>query len=214
MGILLRPLYAKVAFMRPDLEETAKIGFAVQEAMREVCRRTFLARTGMDVTVVAAASSAAITQDAAKSVLLVHRADWVDGSGNVTPLTPASFTFMQGRPASPGVPKWYAQQGMMIQFWPATASGGTLRLNLSYVPVTDVEEAALPELTVTAIEAKAESMLLRVPNPPGGPNYQNLQFATERDQDFGRCIGNLKAISFYGEVGDLIASPEPFPGAS
>ena len=119
---------------------------------------------------------------------------------------------MQGRPASPGTPKWYAQQGQMLQFWPSALSQGTLRLNLSYVPAQEVDEAPLPELAITAIEARAEAMVLRIPSPPGGPNYQNLQHALEREQDFHRSIGNLKAISFYGEVGDLIAAPEPFPG--
>jgi hypothetical protein len=85
---------------------------------------------------------------------------------------------------------------------------GTLVVTYSFVPTVEVGSINLPELAVTAIEARAESMLLRI---PGG--CQNLAHALDRDRDFHRCISNLKSISIYGETGDLVMVSANFPGA-
>ena len=213
MSILLRPLYAKASLMRPDLEGSAQVGFVVQEAVREVCRRTFLARDVVPLTVTAGGGSLTLLLPASQRLLKIHRVDYAEAGGDYVPLVSATLNFLEGRTASPGKPRWYAQAGQVLHLWPKSGAGGTARVHISYVPGEELDEAPLPELAVTAIEAKAESLLLRVPHKPGGPEYQNLQMAAMRDKEFHACIGNLKSISFYGETGELVLEPEPFPGA-
>lgn len=217
MGVLLRPLYAKVSFMRPDLEETSKIGFAVQEAMREVCRRTFLARKSITSALEAGASSITITQMQSWNLLKVHQVKFTDADGEDHLLAPKDSETMKALTGdSEGIPAYYSQQGQFLMLYPAAEEAGTLTMEVSYVPTEDVEEAPLPEIAVTAIEARAESMLLRLPdaNPAkDGARYQSLGHARERERDFHLTIGNLKAISLYGEVGDVETMIDPFPGA-
>ena len=213
MSILLRPLYAKVSLMRPDLEGASQVGFVIQEAVREVCRRTFLARDVISITVPANGVSLTISLPNSRNLLKVHRVDFMEASGLYKPMVAATLSFLEGRVAGGSSPRWYAQAGQMLHLWPKSTAGGTARVHVSYVPGEELDEAPLPELAVTAIEARAESLLLRVPHKPGGPEYQNLQMAAGRDKDYHSCIGNLKAISFYGETGELMLEPEPFPGA-
>ena len=228
MSILLRPLYAKAAFMRPDLEEeTGKIGFAVQEAMREVCRRTFLARASVALTAAAAAHSVPITMPAGNSLLKVHRASFLE-TGSTDPaivLGPANYTQIEDVTKDVGVPRVFAQKGSILYLWPSTEVGGTVTIEYSYVPLSDVDEVPLPEMAITAIEARAESMILRVPDPKAGSStgadgrsyqsrgYQSLEHARVRERDFHACLGNLKWISDYGEGGDVLMVASLFPGA-
>lgn len=208
MAINLRNLYAKAAFMRPDVE-VARVGFAVQEGVREVCRRTSLARATATVTLDLGGNTLALSLTDA-NLLSVHRVTFLEtGATTATELSPTTFKDLEGQDATTSAPVYYAQQGDTLQVYPATDTGGTATVYYSYVPTTELDSVDLPETAVTAIEAKAEAMLLRLPGEP----YQNMGMAQERERDFHRAINNLKAIAFYGETGDVITVSASVPGA-
>jgi len=214
MAVSLRSLYGRVAFLRPDLEETAKIGFAIQEAVRDVCRRTFLARGTLTLTIPIGGAEAPLALPPGQGLLIIHRVDHSETGGDgFRTLGAASYSLLDSAGNTPGQPIFYSQQGGVLTLSPPSRSGGTTKVFYSYAPTTTVDTIDLPEAATLAISALAESLVLRVPSKPGGPNYQDLGHAKERENDFHRAIGNLKAISFYGEVGEIVVHPEPFPGA-
>lgn len=200
--INVRPLYEKVALMRPDMDSNADIiNYCIQEAVRETCRRTFLMREIVSQAVLASAKTGTITLTTGRSALKLHRMDILTPPNTTTThLYPVTFQEMIGLPAenATGVPLQYAQRGPTFYLYVQPKVDSTLTYECSWVPTTDVETIELPESSMTAVEAKATSMLLKY----GGP-MRNLPESRELERDYRRAIGALRSISELGEVGEI-----------
>lgn len=210
--IELRPLYAKAALLRPDLEGSAHVGFAIQEAVREVCRRTALARETLSaVTLTAGSDSPTVTLTTGRNLLEVVAVDLRDAVDVTKFTTLESTAYAELEPhrnASSGTPRYWAQKGSQLMVWPKATASSTLKVEVAYVPTAEVDSIDLPEQAVTAIEAKAEAMLAKVPG-----THQNLQYSQVREGDYRRSIGHLRSLSTYGTTGDYGMKVRRYPGA-
>lgn len=215
MAFDVRPLLAKIGMYRPDLDmATAKLRYCLDEAVRETCRRTFLAREVVAATLTAGNRTLTPTLTAGRNLLRVHRLDFLDAdSGEYILVQDASYYAMRGNSmeiSSTGTsPSYWSQQGSTIRIYPGLVANQDLQLECSYVPTNEPDEAPLPELAVGAVEAKATELAMLLPGPDRDPKLAMLH--ADR---YKRNLGNLKAIGDFGEVGEVMAYIPPIPGVT
>jgi hypothetical protein len=211
MAFDVRPLRAKIGLARPDLERTAQLRFCVDEAVRDVCRRTFLARY-THTAIPLSSGNPFVSYDigAANNILKVHRLDMLNVETNkYEPLRPESYMVMAGHPDEngEGTPWGWSQQGDTVRVYPIPIENRTLRLEASYVPTDEPDSAPLPELAVMAVEARAEALALAIPGA-----FQDKVEARSKEMYYRRCIGALKDVGDRGEVGEVKVYAPRIPG--
>jgi len=200
----IRPLMARVAVMRPDLHGTHHIAHALFEAIRLVATRTHLMRETVTLTVSAASDRVTIAPSSGNSLLKVWRVTGkLDTDASYTYLDEAAFQEFDSwaasaAPSTTRFPGYWAQRGELLIFSAAPATQGSVKAEISYTPTFEKDTYDLPEIATEAIIAWAEGFLLKIP----GPNV-NLNYAQSRENDYKRCINQLRGLSYFGESGEL-----------
>jgi len=196
--IQVRSLDAKVALMRPDLGMSAAIGFALQQAVKEVARATSILKEATASQSVASPTFTP-TLTAGRNLLKVM---WVEKQDPTTMewgrLALVNEGMMAGRYRDPdtGDPHSFSQSGGTVRLYPAPKVATTVRCQCSFVPSMDIEEIDVPEEAVQAIEAKAQSILLRLPG-----EGRDIPTANLNETDYRGAIGKLRTLAFWGDSG-------------
>lgn len=215
MTVDLRSLYARVSIARGDVDG-ARIGWCIQEAVREVCRRTRLAR--VELTGVSTAGSGTYTPDlsvpfpSGAALLTVHRlrtrkTGTTDAYVDAAPI-PATGAWgtTEESGTTTSSPAYFTQRGNTVHLYRAPSVDFDVMAEVSFVPGNAYWEpippstagstsfVSLPEEAVNAIEAKAEHLLLRLPGPERDPATAQM-----RDRDYRNAIGPLIALAYTGE---------------
>lgn len=199
MAFDLRPLYATVGLGRSDVDP-AVIGYCLQRAMRDVCRKSELARNTYEYTFTASNNSISISVANGNPIRVVS-AFWKGSlDTDYTTLYPKNLLESQTNEywKLTGKPEAFSEQGPVVILYPTPTTAGTLRLAVAYVPTTDLDTAPLPDAAIEALEARAEALLWKVMGPG-----QNLQMALTKDHEYRRALAHLKSLSIFGEVGPL-----------
>jgi hypothetical protein len=224
MSIEIRPLLMKVAWQRPDLGLDGRLWYALQEAVRDVCRRTRLARVTTENTLTANTNNlvpAILTEDEQDATpqpqrkrLRYHRVEVQSLTDDTlwTDLIEAPATdveaFQNLRWGTGATPRNFAQRGDTLLVWPKCSVDRVLRVTTSYVPQDELDTAPLPELAVPAVEAAARSMVLLLPGSGRDP-----QAASEAEEEMHRCMPELRSFADDGESGPPVLRVRRFPGA-
>ena len=199
MAFEIRPIVTQVGLPRSDDVDTGMLVFCVQEAVRETCRRTYLAQVTQSYSVTAATNAITVALPADKGFARVMRALWL-GATMTDYRQLKEDTFNEALTdrlwIGSGSPTLFSQQNGVVLIYRTPNEAGTLRLVSAYVPITDFTTAPLPEQAVRAVVKKAGALVMSIP----GPN-QNLQMAITLDREFDRVIGGLRALAFVGEGG-------------
>lgn len=215
MAFDVTPLQAQLLLFRPDLENrTARLRYCLDEAVREVCRRTFLARETITTTLTAGDRTLTPTLTTGRNLLKVHRLDFQDPTTSEWILVSEfSFKAMQGDSreinSNGDTPSGWSQQGGTVRIYPGLTANMDLRLECSYVPTDGPDLAPLPEIAAQAVTEKALCLALLVPGPDRDPRH-----AADRNSQYHRHLGNLKAIGDFGEGGEVMAYIPPIPGVN
>lgn len=215
MSIDLRKLRQRIAFHRPDFDPTAQIEVATQEAMKDVCRRTFLLRTTVTLDVEADDANVTIPAINNGELLLVHRARFMwNSTEDWKELDATQIHLLRTQQIDSGTPRYFVQERDTIHMAPIPDVAGVLVVQYSWVPTTAVDTVDLPDIAAIAIALKAESdVLIYPPSDPTQVDLRNANRSAQKEREYQASIGNLKAISLYGESGAVIKNPEIYPGA-
>ena len=205
MASQIRLLFGTIGTLRPDLPK-AQINLSLQEAVKDVCRRTFLLRQTLQYSITANTNSV-LAASTLGSFLKIHDVIWKSGTDTdwSVPLIEDSFVVAaeDGLWKKTGLaPKNFSQQNGTLILYPTPVVGGVIQVVISYAPSvgTDIVNIPLPEAAITAIQLKAEAYASRMPG-----QYMNLQFSLDREKEFKRCLNNLKATSLFGDGGEVMA---------
>lgn len=201
--MLVRSLYAYVGLGRPDLPE-AFFGRALQEAIREVARRTFCLRTTLPVTIPAGGQSVSLDVPAGQSFLRVHRVTSADGT---VVLQPASLPDVQNS-QTVGLPRfWQASRATLYVAPIPTVTDGDVALlaEVSWVPTADLADVAMPDSAIPAITGLAEGRILAFPG-----EGKDTHAAAQRRAEGSAAITRLIWETFH--PGPTRVQVEPYPG--
>lgn len=196
--IQVRSLDAKVALLRPDLGVSAVIGFALQQAVKEVARATSILK---EVTVNQAVTSQSFEPMLGEGHNLL-KVMWVEKRdpstlkwGRLGVVNEAMVAGLYQYPDT-GEPHSFSQSGGTVKLYPAPKAAITVRCQCSFVPSVDVDEVDVPEEAVQAIEAKAQSILLRLPG-----EGRDIPTASQFEIDYRASIGRLRHLAYFGDSG-------------
>lgn len=202
MSFTVRDLYAVAGMSRPDVPQV-QYGVALQQAVKRVCRETLMARVTQTYTITADTNSVTITK-AESEILMVHQAWWMGASQtDWTPLAPVSFDVANQNQmwGTDSAPYAFSQQDETVLVYGTPTEDGQLKVTISFAPTVDVDTAPLPAKARPAVEVAAERLLLRIPGAG-----QSFQASEARERELRGMLQNLKAISLFGESGEIVAS--------
>lgn len=216
MSIEVRPIYSRLALIRPDLASfnAAQLNFIIQEAIREVCRRTWLARETATQQITDGTQGWAPTLTAGRSLVAIH---WIGcklpSETEYLRLEPASFVMAERDDSvenmAKGRPTTFSQQGDTFKVYPPPDATYDIKIKASYTPTMgqEVTSIALPEYAFDALVLLAESMAYRVPG-----SGQDKSMGLLREKAANGRLGSLRALALGGESAQAPVTFYKFPG--
>lgn len=210
MALTVRSLLPKVLPFRKDLLEDDAI-YAIQEAVRKICRQTQYAQVTVSASTVAGAStvnlSSLVTVGSVLRVMRVRRLDTVINAYRV--LDPVNFEEVNDltryRDNDEGVPYYWTQKsGSIIELYPKPDAIYTLEVATSYVPEGEIDTIPLPDEAEDAIVAGALASILMKPGAG-----QNIGLSKDREILYNREAGALKASAMFGQTSKARVTGRP-----
>lgn len=212
MAFDVRSLLPKVHPFRKDLEEERAI-FAIQEAVRRVCRTTEYAQAVVSVVSVAATPTISLTSAMSSygdvlRVELIRLYDTRLSAYKV--LYPYNQTLIDAQESyrnyAQGWPTGWTYKGSnTIEIFPTPDIVYTFEVTASYVPTAEITTIPLPQEAEDAIVAWAQSFLLMQPGAG-----QNLALAKDREILHNRELDFLRASALLGQSGRPRATGRTF----
>ena len=209
MALTVRSLLPKVLPFRKDLLEDDAI-FAIQEAVRKICRQTQYAQSIVSASTVAHTATVNISSLVTTgTVLRVHRVRRLDTTISAyRTLEPVNFedaATTRYRDYNEGAPDWWTYKGgSILELYPKPDTIYMLEVTVSYVPDTEIDTIPLPDEAEDAIVAGAlASLLLR----PGVG--QNIALSKDREVLYNREADALKASAMFGQTSKSRATGGP-----
>lgn len=207
MAFTVRSLLPKVQVFRKDLEEERSI-FAIQEAVRKVCRMTAYAQTVVSATTTSTSPlvdlNSLVTVGSVYRVQLVRLLDPNLNAYKV--LYEYNATVIDSRETfrnyATGFPSGWDYRGNgSLEIFPTPDKAYTLEVTVSYIPSVEVDTIPLPEEAEEAIIAGAQAFILMQPGAG-----QNLALSKDREIIHNRELDFLKASALLGQSGRPRAS--------
>ena len=212
MAFTVRSLLPKVQVFRKDLEEERSL-FAIQEAVRKVCRNTGYAQAVVSVTSTPATPTISLTSAMTNygdvyRVELIRLLDTKLNSYKV--LYPYNQTLIDAQEAyrnyAQGWPTGWSYKGSsVVEIYPTPDISYTFEVTASYVPTGEITTIPLPQEAEDAIVAWAQYFILMQPGLG-----QNLSLAKDREIFHNRELDFLRANALLGQSGRPRATGRTF----
>lgn len=211
MAFTVRSLLPKVQPFRKDLEEERAI-FAIQEAVRKVCRQTGYAQATHTVSSIALTPtidlSTAFTEGDIHEIMLVRLYDTKLSAYKA--LFPYNRTLIDAMEAyrnySTGWPTgWSFNGGNVLEIYPTPDIIYDFEVTAAVIPTGEIDTIPLPVEAEDAVVAWAQFFLLMQPGPG-----QNLALSKDREIFHNREMDALRANALLGRSGRPRAQGRPF----
>jgi hypothetical protein len=208
MTIQLRPLLGIYQPLRPELRRSV-IEFWVQEAFREVARRSMLIRELVAFNTTANTNGYPLAVSSGNAPIQVHSA-YIMGPNETTyaplyeavadPGAPIEAAVPTDSNTPGGYPNKYCQVGDTVYFDPCPDTNiYQIKLNVSTMPLRDptLQSVNLPEIASKAIELLAAAYILKLPGPAQDPLEAQKAMASYESE-----MNTLRADANKGRLGE------------
>lgn len=214
MGIKVRPLYAPVSLLRPDLaSQEATIGFAIREAFRRLTIDAPIARELVTQQVTSGQNGIAVALTTGRNLIKIHRVQIkATTETSYTDVPMVGWDLLTGDPitnGTPARPNTGSQYQEALYLYPVADATYDLKIDASWTPdpAHDLDDLGIPFTCAPALQALATSILCRVP----GPN-QDIAAAEREEAKYMRSLSAIRLRSVFGDTSDSILVADRVPG--